>query len=105
MVLYALEINVDPSQKTFKEKNKKNMSDVEKNDTKTEWQTSTTSRGFNIVRFTDAYGADCSVQESSSVLPSLWIGTGDDRMHLRADDVERLIVVLQTWLQKVDADE
>lgn len=35
---------------------------------------SRTTRGFGIVKFTDACGVECSVQESSAVDPHLWIG-------------------------------
>ena len=55
----------------------------------------TTNRGFGIVRFTDANGVQCSVQESSAIGDSewawdnpgssyLWVGTDDaDPKYLR----------------------
>lgn len=38
-----------------------------------------TPRGFLIGTFTDAYGLTCSIQESSSVEPHVWLGVHDDR--------------------------
>lgn len=37
-----------------------------------------TQRGFNLIRFKDAQGADCSLQKSSSAQESkIWLGTDD----------------------------
>lgn len=32
------------------------------------------NRGFEIQHFQDSYGLDCSIQESSSVEPHIWLG-------------------------------
>lgn len=41
-------------------------------------KTTTTSRGFGVIEFTDAYGKSCSVQESSSADRScIWLGIDD----------------------------
>ncbi len=39
-------------------------------------ETSKTNRGFNIGKFTDAYGVDCSLQESSIAADEghIWLG-------------------------------
>ena len=33
-----------------------------------------TARGFEVQHFADDYGVDCSLQESSSVVPHIWLG-------------------------------
>lgn len=33
-----------------------------------------TQRGFSIIEFTDSNGLSCSLQESSSDTPSIWLG-------------------------------
>ena len=33
-----------------------------------------TSRGFDIMEFSDSYGVECSLQVSSSVEPHIWLG-------------------------------
>jgi len=38
---------------------------------------SNTTRGFKLVEFKDRNGVSCSIQESSSDVPSLWIGVND----------------------------
>lgn len=41
-----------------------------------------TQRGFALAEFRDTYGQPCSVQESSSIDPRLWVGVDCCRMHL-----------------------
>ena len=41
-----------------------------------------TQRGFTRIDFKDKYGIDCSLQESSNVTPSVWLGTNENRMIL-----------------------
>jgi len=36
-----------------------------------------TIRGFNITKFTDTYGAECSLQKSSSIEDKIWLGVND----------------------------
>lgn len=33
-----------------------------------------TNRGFEVQHFEDDYGVDCSIQESSSIEPHIWLG-------------------------------
>ena len=33
-----------------------------------------TNRGFELQHFSDDYGLDCSIQESSSIIPHVWLG-------------------------------
>ena len=57
-----------------------------------------TSRGFRIASFKDANGEDCSIQESSSVLPRLWLGVQGNRMHLNRKHAEKLIPLLSYFV-------
>lgn len=82
-----------------------------------------TQRGFEIVEFTDRYGAACSLQQSSLAdEPAIWLGCANadpkvlipgngwqpvpmpegyianTRMHLTGPMVEGLIEHLQSWL-------
>ena len=57
-----------------------------------------TSRGFRIASFKDANGEDCSIQESSSVLPRLWLGVQCNRMHLNRKNAENLIPLLSYFV-------
>ena len=41
-----------------------------------------TERGFERIEFKDMYGVNCSMQESSNVKPSIWLGVNEDRMIL-----------------------
>lgn len=63
-----------------------------------------TERGFGYTEFRDSYGQDCSVQESS-VMPHLWVGVDNDRMHLTPEQVRGLIGVLSAWLAENETDE
>lgn len=83
------------------------MSSVFKNSKKTE-------RGFCYKEFTDRYGCKCSLQESSLVDPSIWLGPNEiqsdefktefksqpyTRMHLSYKQVQELVEDLQAWLE------
>ena len=84
---------------------------------------SITSRGFARVDFTDRYGVECSLQQSSlATEDAIWLGCNepsprrlapgqgwqpvtlpegtqcDTRMHLNRDQVAKLVVALQHWL-------
>ena len=61
-------------------------------------KTSITSRRFVSAGFTDTYGCDCFIQESSSVLPRLWLGTCANPMHLDRKMVEALIPLLSYFV-------
>ena len=64
----------------------------------------TTERGFQIIDFKDRYGFECSLQQSSLAeyeppgTSAVWLGVGNDRMHLDIKLVEKLIGNLQNWL-------
>ena len=70
---------------------------------------SKTGRGFSVVDFVDANGQECSVQQSSAVgdyedsvgrpgTSFVWLGVGEDRMHIDREQVRGLIDRLQCWL-------
>lgn len=40
----------------------------------------TTNRGFGRIEFKDGSGDDCSLQESSSVTPHIWLGIDNVRV-------------------------
>lgn len=56
-----------------------------------------TSRGFRYIEFTDFYGRQGGVQESSLATESLvWLGLdGDQRMHITQEDARKLAGILQ----------
>lgn len=89
---------------------------------KLEW--GTTDRGFGRAEFTDVYGNECSIQESSSVLPRLWLGVhkpgrgmmpssmsaseydlvcnGSRRMHLSKSQATALARAILVWAERED---
>jgi hypothetical protein len=71
---------------------------------------SRTSRGFEIITFNDFNNIVCSLQQSSIIGDNLnsysnpgsscvWLGTGEDRMHLDRKMVIKLIMYLDNWLK------
>ena len=63
-----------------------------------------TGRGFEILTFSDRYGVECQLQQSSLAefeppgSSAVWLGTENERMHLDQPLVQALIERLQTWL-------
>ena len=54
-----------------------------------------TERGFEKAKFSDIYGENCSIQESSLASQSaIWLGVDDHRMHLDRDMAAALIPLL-----------
>jgi len=48
---------------------------------------STTNRGFGIGTFTDLYGVECSLQQSSlASQPAIWLGVNDPNPRIMASD-------------------
>jgi hypothetical protein len=63
-----------------------------------------TSHGFAIVKFTDRYGVDCSLQKSSLAFEdAIWLGTSE-RMHLTQDMVRDLLPLLTRFVETGDID-
>lgn len=66
---------------------------------------SRTGRGFELIEFNDYYDKPCSLQQSSLALYELpgcsavWLGQGENRMHLDQQRVEELVKRLQRWLE------
>ena len=57
-------------------------------------KTSVTSRRFVTAGFTDTYGCDCFIQESSCVVPRLWLGTRSNPMHLDQQTAKAILPLL-----------
>ena len=66
---------------------------------------SLTERGFQRIDWLDLYRQPCSLQQSSLALYSepgagaVWLGQGENRMHLSVSEVDSLIAYLQNWMQ------
>lgn len=71
-----------------------------------------TARGFKYGRFTDKYGSECSIQDSSIASePCIWLGVdksfeGNEctRMHLTQDHVKELLPLLKAFLKNGSID-
>lgn len=77
----------------------------------------TTNRGFGYIQFKDAYGCQCSLQQSSLVAPHIWLGMERNhegeiavagyfdgkplsaRMHLSRKQVETLLPLLKHFVK------
>lgn len=60
-----------------------------------------TSRGFERIDFADRNGDACSLQQSSLAGGEhIWLGRGDERMHLHRDQVAQLYDHLGAWLRR-----
>lgn len=57
-----------------------------------------TARGFSLIEFEDYYHHDCSLQESSNIDPCIWLGVGNNRMHLNQEQVKELLPYLQRFV-------
>jgi len=63
--------------------------------------TSFTARGFACAEFTDANGQACSLQKSSwAAEEAIWLGVGDNRMHLTRADAAELLPFLERFVRK-----
>lgn len=61
----------------------------------------TTNRGFDIAKFKDSYGVECSLQKSSSATQDkIWLGVAENRMHLTRKQVEELLPYLTNFVSK-----
>lgn len=66
---------------------------------------SKTERGFELVEFADIYGKQCSLQQSSLAkydqpgTTAVWLGEGENRMHLDEDLARMLVIRLSHWLE------
>lgn len=62
-----------------------------------------TSRGFEVVEFTDRNGQQCSLQQSSVAdyeppgSSAIWLGVNDQRMHISLAQVKELLPLLKSW--------
>lgn len=66
-------------------------------------KTEKTQRGFGRIDFIDSYGQECSIQESSNIIPRIWLGVDTDlekkhvnqRMHLTQEQAKNLLPLIQ----------
>lgn len=69
-----------------------------------------TERGFEIINFHDAFGDECSLQQSSAIgdtdhgleFPGssyIWFGKKSNRMHLSEKQIKELIPLLENWVK------
>jgi hypothetical protein len=49
-------------------------------------KTEKTERGFTIIHFKDSYKNDCSIQNSSSVIDSIWLGVDNPKLTVFEDE-------------------
>lgn len=67
-----------------------------------------TNRGFELIDFKDAGGHLCSLQESSSTVPRIWVGMNKGthiegqccaRMHLDIETAKEVVKYMQRWIE------
>lgn len=64
-----------------------------------------TERGFELIKFKDIYGSECSLQQSSIALRkrpgtgAIWFGVEDNRMHIDLGLMKELLPYLQNWVK------
>lgn len=55
---------------------------------------SKTQRGFDITNFKDSYGAECSLQKSSSAFePKIWLGVNDANPKIMVSDAKKIGII------------
>lgn len=64
-----------------------------------------TQRGFWLTDFRDTYGQSCSIQQSSSVNPRVWVGVDCCRMHLSPAQARGLAARLIAFADAEEADD
>ncbi len=67
-----------------------------------------TGRGFGLVEFRDRNGQECTLQQSSAAFVdgedhepgagAIWLGVGDERMHLSRADTLGLVEFMIRWM-------
>jgi len=61
---------------------------------------SITPRGFKLIEFTDLYGVECSLQESSLHTPMcVWLGPDNNRMHLDQATAQQIVDELTVFIK------
>lgn len=64
-----------------------------------EFKFGNTLRGFDLIEFQDRNGRECTLQKSSIADEEcIWLGQGENRMHLSQDDVAPLLKLLQYFV-------
>lgn len=54
------------------------------------FERSKTKRGFDVLTFYDDYNIECSLQESSSVEPHIWLGIDNANPEIMCSDARKL---------------
>lgn len=62
-----------------------------------EWKT---NRGFQRIDFKDMYDKPSSIQVSSNIDESLWIGTDENRMLINREDCKKVAKYLMKFYKK-----
>lgn len=57
-------------------------------------------RNLKVISFIDNHNQKCSIQDSSTINPNIWIGVDDLRMHLSIEQVETIIPILKKFVKK-----
>lgn len=64
-----------------------------------------TERGFELIKFKDIYGSECSLQQSSIALceapgtGAIWFGVENNRMHIDLKLLKTLLPYLENWVK------
>ena len=64
-----------------------------------------TNRGFELNHFTDDYGIDCSIQESSAVEPHIWLGVHNPDVRIMYKDRGKLSGIDQVKKEYPECNE
>lgn len=51
-----------------------------------------TIRGFELQYFKDDYNVECSIQESSSIDPHVWLGVHDAKIRIMSKERDNIII-------------
>ncbi|WP_300924617.1 hypothetical protein [uncultured Clostridium sp.] len=63
-----------------------------------------TARGYRVFHFNDDYNITCSLQESSSVEPHIWLGIDEPEHKIKYKDSEALGLGLQKLYPECNED-
>ena len=64
-----------------------------------------TARGFELIEFRDRCDKECTLQQSSLAeytkpgSSAIWLGTGEDRMHIDYGQAKALVSTLKRWIK------
>lgn len=70
------------------------LNGADKSNKKLEIIRSVTNRHFERLDFKDMYDNECSIQESSNIEKSIWVGTNENRMIIKQEDCLEIALYL-----------